>query len=80
VLTGLFTGVETAGHTVDGEVFMRGFHLVFVFSAVTSVIAIICSGLRGSEQQPGGRAPRSDAVEALSLQRSGVAMQPTGRS
>jgi EmrB/QacA subfamily drug resistance transporter len=80
LLTGLFTGVETAGHTVDGEVFMRGFHLVFVFSAVTSIIAIICSSLRGAEHRPGGRAQRSDAVEAVSLQRSGVAMQPTGQS
>jgi len=62
VLDGLFTGVETPGHVVDGEHFMRGFHMVFVFSAVTSVIAIICSGLRGAEQRPGGRAPRTGTV------------------
>jgi MFS family permease len=80
VLDGLFTGVETAGHTVDGDVFMRGFHMVFVFSAMTSVIAIICSSLRGPEHRPPARPTRSDALEAVSLTPGSVAMQPTGRS
>ena len=70
---------ETPGHTVDGEIFMRGFHLVFVFSAVTSVVAIICSSLRGAEHRPDGRASQTDAVDAASFQASAIAIQPTGR-
>jgi hypothetical protein len=80
LLDGLFTGVETAGRTVDGDVFMRGFHLVFVFSAATSVIAIICSSLRGSEQGPGGRVVLTDAAEEALLARGTAAIQPTGRA
>jgi EmrB/QacA subfamily drug resistance transporter len=80
VLDGLFTGVETAGHTVDGDAFMRGFHFVFVFSAVTSIIAIICSSLRGSEQGPGGRVAVTEAAEEALLARGATAaIQPTGR-
>ncbi len=81
LLDGLFTGVETAGHTVDGDVFMRGFHLVFVFSAVTSVIAIVCSSLRGSEQGPGGRVTLTEGAEEAILTRTATAaIQPSGRA
>jgi hypothetical protein len=65
---------------VDGDTFMRGFHLVFVFSAVTSVLAIICSSLRGTEQRPGGRSTPRDVPEDVPLPRGAVVAQPTGRS
>ena len=79
LLDSLFTGVETAGHNVDGDTFMRGFHLVFVFSAVTSVLAIICSSLRGTEQRPGGRPTPREVAEETTLPRGAVIAQPTGR-
>ena len=48
VLTGLFAG--TGGISAfDGELFMQGFHTVFVLSAAISVVAIVCSSLRGTE-------------------------------
>lgn len=77
LLNGLFTGVETPGHAVDGAAFMRGFHLVFAFSAVTSILAIVCSSLRGAEPRPGGRA---ETVEESGLAPVRVAIQRTGRS
>ena len=57
---GTYSGFAQEG--TDGDTFMRGFHLVFVFSAVTSVLAIICSSLRGAEQRPSGRAPQPGTV------------------
>ena len=80
VLDGLFTGVETAGHTVDGDTFMRGFHFVFVFSAITSVIAILCSSLRGSEQRPGGHVVVPEAADETLLAPSVAIAQPSGRA
>jgi EmrB/QacA subfamily drug resistance transporter len=51
VLAGLFAGAEPGGASIDGLVFMRGLHEVFVFGSVMSVVAIICSGLRGDDVQ-----------------------------
>ena len=79
LLNGLFTGVEDGGHTVDGAAFMRGFHLVFAFSAVTSVIAIFCSSLRGSEQKPGSPARQQEPTDGVTVQAGVAAIQPTGR-
>lgn len=60
LLTGLFTGVARGAQSVNGQVFMQGFHKVFVFSAAISVVAIICSSLRGTERKEGR--PATEAV------------------
>jgi EmrB/QacA subfamily drug resistance transporter len=49
LLTGLFTGRAT-GQALDPNSFMRGFHEIFFFGAITCVIAIVCSSLRGSDE------------------------------
>ena len=32
---------------------MHGFHEIFIFGAVTAVVAAVCSGLRGSDHRAG---------------------------
>ena len=51
LLSGLFTGAATGAQSVNGQVFMQGFHKVFIFSAAISAIAIVCSSLRGTEEK-----------------------------
>jgi MFS family permease len=80
LLNSLFTGVEDAGHTVDGAAFMRGFHLVFVFSAITSVIAIFCSSMRGSEQRASVTARQPEPAEAVAVGAGVAVIRPAGRS
>jgi EmrB/QacA subfamily drug resistance transporter len=48
LLTALLTGGATAGQAVDSAAFMQGFHEIYAFGALISVIAIVCSSLRGS--------------------------------
>jgi EmrB/QacA subfamily drug resistance transporter len=48
VLAGLFTGGASAA-AVDGQVFMQGLHNVFLFGASISVLALVCSSLRGND-------------------------------
>ena len=52
LLSGLFTG-SASGSGLDAAAFMHGFHEIFLFGAVTAVIAAICSSLRGSDRQAG---------------------------
>jgi MFS family permease len=53
LLTGLFTGASDGTQSLNGLVFMAGFHKVFLFSAAISVVAIVCSSLRGTETRAG---------------------------
>jgi len=53
VLAELFTGAASGGQSISGQVFMQGFHKVFGFSAAISVVAMICSSLRGTERKEG---------------------------
>ncbi|MGA7671703.1 MAG: MFS transporter [Nitrolancea sp.] len=52
VLSGLFTGTAGSGQ-LDARAFMHGFHEIFIFGAVTAVVAAVCSGLRGSDHRAG---------------------------
>jgi hypothetical protein len=65
VLTALFTGTTTNGAPIDGNAFMQGLHEVFAFGSAISVVAIICSSLRGNDVAVRVGAPR-------------VERQPTG--
>jgi EmrB/QacA subfamily drug resistance transporter len=48
-LVALFAGSAEAAHGLDSAAFMDGFHKVFFVSAMLSVVAIVCSMLRGEE-------------------------------
>ncbi len=64
LLSGLFTGTASS-NGLDAVAFMHGFHEIFLFGAVTAVIAAVCSSLRGSDRRtdtPVARAGRDDAL------------------
>jgi EmrB/QacA subfamily drug resistance transporter len=61
LLTELFTGAGTGSSALDTLAFMAGFHEIFLFGAVVSALAIVCSSLRGAE----GVAPASGRVATL---------------
>lgn len=67
LLSGLFTGTAS-GSSLDASAFMHGFHEIFLFGAVTSIIAAVCSSLRGSDRLKGTpvrrAAPESRRVPA----------------
>jgi EmrB/QacA subfamily drug resistance transporter len=56
VLAALFTGAAPAG-AIDGESFMQGLHTVFLFGASISVVALVCSSLRGNDVRAPAPAP-----------------------
>jgi hypothetical protein len=49
VLTSLFTGASSGAAGLDQLAFMDGFHRIFLVGALFSLLAIICSSLRGAE-------------------------------
>ncbi|HLG71125.1 MAG TPA: MFS transporter [Chloroflexota bacterium] len=49
MLVSLFAGSADAARGLDATAFMDGLHKVFIVSALLSVIAIVCSMLRGAE-------------------------------
>ena len=53
LLADLFTGTTTGRQSINGLAFMHGLHEVFLVGAVISVIAIVCSSLRGTEDKAG---------------------------
>jgi len=67
LLAGLFTGMATGAQSINGQVFMQGFHKVFVCSAAISVIAIVCSNMRGSESKEGKPTVETAAHETMSV-------------
>jgi EmrB/QacA subfamily drug resistance transporter len=50
-LVALFSGSAEAAHGLDSAAFMEGFHKVFLLGAVLSIVAIVCSMLRGQEDR-----------------------------
>jgi hypothetical protein len=74
LLSGLFTGASSGTQSLNGQVFMQGFHKVFFLSAVISGVAIICSSLRGTETKEGrpveqsGRDQRGTPAAARTVQ------------
>jgi EmrB/QacA subfamily drug resistance transporter len=62
-LVALFAGSADAAHGLDSAAFMDGFHKVFFVSALLSVVAIVCSMLRGQEVRAGA----ASAAEAVAL-------------
>lgn len=46
-LVALFSGTAEAGHALDAVAFMDGLHKVFFVSAMMSIVAMVCSALRG---------------------------------
>ena len=81
VLSGLFTGTAGSGQ-LDAAAFMRGFHEIFLFGAVTAVIAAICSSLRGSDNRAGTGASGStrDVTQAGPASATAPAVSTGGRS
>lgn len=60
-LVSLFSGSAQAAQALDAAAFMDGLHKVFLVSALLSVIAIVCSMLRGAE------VPRAQLVAPAEL-------------
>ncbi len=65
LLTGLFTGSATGSESINGQVFMQGFHKVFLCSAAISVVALVCSSLRGNERKEGKPTTETIAPETM---------------
>ena len=61
-LVALFAGSADAAHGLDSAAFMDGFHKVFFVSALLSVVAIVCSMLRGQEVRAGASAAETVAL------------------
>jgi MFS family permease len=76
VLTGLFTGSAGGAQSINGLVFMQGFHKVFLFSAAISAVAIFCSSLRGSETRQGRPTGEAAEHERVAVPAAGRVAQP----
>ena len=51
LLAELFTGTAAGGESINGLAFVQGLHEVFLIGAVITVVAIVCSSLRGTEDR-----------------------------
>jgi MFS family permease len=74
VLTGLFTGTSGT-QSLDGQVFMQGFHKVFFLSAAISAVAVVCSSLRGGETKEGRSAGQRVERDAAGVPAARPAMR-----
>ena len=51
LLSGLFTGAVGTNQALDALTFMEGMHRVYLFGSATAVVAILCSLMRGTEDE-----------------------------
>lgn len=63
LLAELFTGTATGGESINGVAFMQGLHEVFLVGAVITVVAIVCSSLRGTEDRVGKPSVSAEEVD-----------------
>ncbi len=63
LLAELFTGAATGGESINGLAFMQGLHEVFLVGAVITVVAIVCSSLRGTEDRVGSSNVSTEEVD-----------------
>ncbi len=67
LLAELFTGTATGGESINGVAFMQGLHEVFLVGAVITVVAIVCSSLRGTGDRVGvSKVPAAEVEERRS--------------
>jgi MFS family permease len=50
-LVALFAGSTETAHALDAAAFMSGLHKVFLAGALLSVVAMVCSALRGADAE-----------------------------
>lgn len=78
-LVALFAGSSDAAHSLNAAAFMDGLHKVFTVGALLSVIAIVCSMMRGPEIRHTPHEPREVELVGdgpLGVERSGRAVTP----